>query len=166
MAAGKGGRVCRLARVFPALQVSQASAVTHALVDGARGWPDRGDVRSSALGRRVTRPTLIMADPPNVAAETPEARVNDPSALHPSTQAEPGARRPRRLERVRLVVAMVLGALIALFAVLNVDPVVVNWGFGSWSTPLIAVIAVSATIGAALDRLTVHRSRRRKNRSL
>jgi uncharacterized integral membrane protein len=69
---------------------------------------------------------------------------------------------PARRERIRLIGALLLGALIAVFAVTNLDPVEVNWLFGTWSTPLIIVIGVSAAIGAALDRVVQHRAGRKR----
>lgn len=60
----------------------------------------------------------------------------------------------------RLIAAAVLGALIGLFALLNTDDVDVNWLLGTWSTPLIVVIAVSFLLGAGLDRILVRRGRR------
>jgi uncharacterized integral membrane protein len=65
-------------------------------------------------------------------------------------------------EGIRLIGAGVLGVLITVFAVLNLDSVEVNWLLGSWSTPLIVVIVLSALIGMVLDRILVRRSSRRK----
>jgi putative membrane protein len=56
-----------------------------------------------------------------------------------------------------MVAAVGLGALAAAFAVLNVDEVDVNWILGTWSTPLIIVIALSILIGAALGFLVGRR---------
>jgi uncharacterized integral membrane protein len=53
----------------------------------------------------------------------------------------------------------VLSGLGVLFAVLNVDEVDVNWILGTWSTPLIVVIAVSMVIGAGLGYLVARRRR-------
>ena len=72
---------------------------------------------------------------------------------------------PRRRERVRLLGAVLAAVLVTVFAVVNVDEVKVDWIVGTWSTPLIVVIAVSAALGAALDRLLQVRSRRRAKRS-
>jgi uncharacterized integral membrane protein len=64
-------------------------------------------------------------------------------------------RRPARgrREQARTIAGVGLGALGAAFAVLNVDEVDVNWILGTWSTPLIIVIALSILIGAALGFL-------------
>ena len=62
-----------------------------------------------------------------------------------------------RRERARTVVAFGLGGLGALFAVLNLDDVDVNWVFGTWSTPLIVVIAISFLLGAGLGFLISRR---------
>jgi uncharacterized integral membrane protein len=64
---------------------------------------------------------------------------------------------PARRERMRTVVAFGLGGLGAVFAVLNFDEVDVNWVFGTWSTPLIVVIALSFLLGAGLGFLVSRR---------
>lgn len=66
-----------------------------------------------------------------------------------------------RKDTVRLVAALSVSALVALFAVLNLDEVEVNWIVGTATTPLIVVIAASVLIGAALGYLV---SRRRTPR--
>jgi uncharacterized integral membrane protein len=63
----------------------------------------------------------------------------------------------RRREQARTVAAFGLGGLGALFAILNVDEVDVNWILGTWSTPLIIVIALSILVGAALGYLVGRR---------
>jgi len=69
-------------------------------------------------------------------------------------KGEPPAR------NTRLIAAAVLGGLIGLFALTNTDEVDVNWLLGTWSTPLIIVIAVSFLLGAGLDRILLRRGRR------
>jgi uncharacterized integral membrane protein len=64
-------------------------------------------------------------------------------------------------DRRRTIAAAVLGGLIVLFAVLNLDEVEVNWIVATWETPLIVVIAVALAIGGALGYLV---SVRRKGR--
>jgi uncharacterized integral membrane protein len=64
---------------------------------------------------------------------------------------------PARRERTRTVVAVGLGALGAVFAVLNLDEVEVNWVLGTWSTPLIVVIALSFLLGAGVGVLISRR---------
>lgn len=66
-----------------------------------------------------------------------------------------------RREKVRLTLGVVIGALAALFAVLNTGNVQVNWIVGSGKTPLIIVIVVMFLIGMAVDRILVVRRRRR-----
>jgi uncharacterized integral membrane protein len=62
-----------------------------------------------------------------------------------------------RREQARTIAAVGLGGLAAAFAVLNVDEVDVNWILGTWSTPLIIVIAISILIGAGLGFLVGRR---------
>jgi uncharacterized integral membrane protein len=69
--------------------------------------------------------------------------------------AQPG-RSPARGRR-RTVAIVILAVLGGLFAVLNLDDVKVNWLLGTWSTPLIVVIAVSFLIGAGLGLLVARR---------
>jgi uncharacterized integral membrane protein len=67
--------------------------------------------------------------------------------------SEPSSRR----EQARTVAAFGLGGLGAVFAVLNIDEVDVNWVFGTWSTPLIIVIALSFVLGSGLGFLVARR---------
>lgn len=78
------------------------------------------------------------------------------SGRQPATKADRAAR-PRQLALV------VVTALVTLFAVLNLDEVQVNWIVGSWSTPLIVVIAVSAVLGALIDRVALRRRATRRS---
>ena len=73
--------------------------------------------------------------------------------LERSSERKPAGRR----ERARTVAAAGLGALGALFAVLNLDEVDVNWVFGTWSTPLIVTIAISFLLGAGVGFLVARR---------
>ncbi len=80
----------------------------------------------------------------------------------PTPKKRPGLGMARR-ERVRLVGAGVLGALLVAFALLNLDAVEVNWLLGTWSTPLIVVILVATLFGMGIDRVLVRRSRKREH---
>jgi uncharacterized integral membrane protein len=62
-----------------------------------------------------------------------------------------------RREQARTIAAFGLGGIGALFAVLNIDEVEVNWILGTWSTPLIIVIALSMVLGAGLGYLVARR---------
>jgi uncharacterized integral membrane protein len=64
----------------------------------------------------------------------------------------------RRMDR-RQIAIVGLAALGGVFAALNLDDVDVNWVFGTWSTPLILVIAISMLIGAGLGYLATRRRR-------
>jgi len=57
----------------------------------------------------------------------------------------------------RQVAVLVLAGVGGVFAALNLDEVEVNWILGTWSTPLIVVIALSMVIGAALAWLVLGR---------
>jgi uncharacterized integral membrane protein len=57
----------------------------------------------------------------------------------------------------RQIAALSLAALGGVFAIANLDEVEVNWILGTWSTPLIVVIALSMILGAALGFLVARR---------
>ncbi len=72
------------------------------------------------------------------------------------------SRQADRREQARMVVAVLIGAFIAAFAVLNLDRVKVDWIVTTTHTPLIVVIVVSFLLGMAGDRLLLYRARRRR----
>jgi uncharacterized integral membrane protein len=82
--------------------------------------------------------------------------------------ARVASRDDRRLEkgstkdRARLTTALAVGALVAIFAVLNLDEVDVNWIVGTWSTPLIVVIVLSLALGAGAGYFVGRRRARRQ----
>jgi uncharacterized integral membrane protein len=64
---------------------------------------------------------------------------------------------PSRRDRARTVALVLLAGLGVLFAVLNFDQVQVNWLLGTWSTPLIIVIAISFLLGSGVGYLLTRR---------
>jgi uncharacterized integral membrane protein len=78
--------------------------------------------------------------------------MNDLPARTPGREPERGRR-----QQARLVAGLGLAGLGAIFAVLNLDEVEVNWIVGTWDTPLIIVIAISILVGAALGFLAARR---------
>jgi uncharacterized integral membrane protein len=85
----------------------------------------------------------------------------------PSRGAAPARRdrgtAPARRDRARLIAAGIIGALIAVFAVVNLDQVKVHWLVTSGKTPLILVIAVAFLLGMLADRLAVRARRKRQS---
>ena len=63
----------------------------------------------------------------------------------------------------KLIAAGILAAVTITFAALNFDDVEVNWLFGTWSTPLVVVIAVSFVLGAGGGYLVASRRARRRD---
>jgi uncharacterized integral membrane protein len=57
----------------------------------------------------------------------------------------------------RQIAVVALAGVGGVFAALNLDEVDVNWILGTWSTPLIVVIALSMLIGAGLGILVSRR---------
>jgi uncharacterized integral membrane protein len=59
----------------------------------------------------------------------------------------------------RQIAVLGLAGLGGVFCAVNLDKVDVNWVLGTWSTPLIVVIALSMLVGAALGYLVSRRRR-------
>lgn len=76
--------------------------------------------------------------------------------------AHPSGRATGRRERTRLVAATVLGALIAAFALLNLDDVKVHWIVTTGQTPLTIVVIIAFLLGVGVDRLLILRAKRRR----
>ena len=83
-----------------------------------------------------------------------------PAQRETAPPARPGRGSPSVRERLRVGGALILGVVLGVFAVVNLDKVKVDWILGSGATPLILVIAISAILGAVLDRLLMRRLRR------
>jgi uncharacterized integral membrane protein len=66
-----------------------------------------------------------------------------------------------RQHRARVIAAGVVGAVIAAFAVLNLNDVKVHWLFATGETPLIIVIVFAFLLGVIVDRLAVRARRKR-----
>lgn len=79
------------------------------------------------------------------------------------TDAPAPSTRGRRVS-TRQVLALLVGALIVLFAVLNTDDVEVNWIVATATTPLIVVIAVSWILGIVCGLLIARGRARAKRR--
>lgn len=80
-----------------------------------------------------------------------------------SDPERPPGRAAQRRPSGQLAAGIVLGGLLVAFALLNLDRVDVNWLLGTWSTPLILVIAASVLVGAVLDRAVVMARRRKRS---
>jgi uncharacterized integral membrane protein len=85
--------------------------------------------------------------------------MSDPTERTPAKRPED---KPDRAANTRMAAAAVLGGIAAVFAVINLDKVKVDWLVGSWQTPLILVIVLSMLLGAGLDRVLVRRARKRR----
>ena len=66
-------------------------------------------------------------------------------------------------ENRRTVAGLSIGALVAVFAVLNLDEVQVNWIVGTVSTPLILVIGITFLLGAVIGWIA-HAARGKRKR--
>ena len=81
-----------------------------------------------------------------------------PAGIGDSPPSRPPA---QRRTRGREIAAAVLGALVAVFALLNLGDVKVHWLFVTGRTPLIVVIALAFLLGMVVDRLVIRARRKR-----
>lgn len=91
--------------------------------------------------------------------------TGEPQLTDHHSLAEQQAQVPERQARARMVAAALIGGIVAVFALLNLDDVKVHWLIATGRTPLIVVIVLAFALGAALDRLVVIRARRRRTES-
>ena len=68
-----------------------------------------------------------------------------------------------RRDRARLIAVGIVGALIVVFAVVNLNDVKVHWLIDTGQTPLIVVIAVAFLLGIVVDRLAIRARRKRSS---
>jgi len=88
----------------------------------------------------------------------PETQPTD-IQLPDAGQARPPA---KRRDNARLIAAALIGGVVAVFALLNLNDVKVHWLIASGQTPLIIVILIAFGLGMAADRLFVIRARRKR----
>jgi uncharacterized integral membrane protein len=79
-----------------------------------------------------------------------------------SAVGESPRRHPEKRRDARVVAAGVLGAIIAAFALLNLDNVKVHWLVTTGQTPLIVVIAFAFILGMVVDRLVIRARKKRR----
>ena len=86
-----------------------------------------------------------------------------PASERAATPEKRGAKKKgmEKRERVRLVATALIAAALAVFALLNLDKVEVNWVVTTGRAPLIVVIALAFVAGIAFDRLLRLAARRR-----
>ncbi|HTT30585.1 MAG TPA: hypothetical protein VMG37_19375 [Solirubrobacteraceae bacterium] len=70
-----------------------------------------------------------------------------------------------RRRQQRLIAAGVIGALVVVFALINLNDVKVHWLIATGQTPLIVVIVLAFLLGIAADRLLLARARRKRERA-
>ena len=82
------------------------------------------------------------------------------SALGPGTSRRRSWQPSGRVDHAKVVAALIIAAVVVVFAVLNLTHVRIHYVFGSGRTPLIVVIAITFLCGMAVDRLIALRRRR------
>ena len=79
-----------------------------------------------------------------------------------SDVARPSRTDADRRRQQRLIAAGVIGALVVVFAVINLNDVKVHWLIATGQTPLIVVIVLAFLLGIVADRLLLARARRKR----
>ncbi len=69
-----------------------------------------------------------------------------------------------RRRQQRVIAAVLIGALVALFAVINLNDVKVHWLVATNQTPLIVVIVLAFLLGILADRLLLARAKKKRGR--
>jgi uncharacterized integral membrane protein len=88
--------------------------------------------------------------------------MQEPEPIGQRTPTEsPRPAGPDRRDRARMIALGVIGAVIVVFAVINLNSVEVHWLVTSGSAPLIVVIVLAFLLGVGADRLLVIRSKRK-----
>ncbi|GEO46064.1 lipopolysaccharide assembly protein LapA domain-containing protein [Companilactobacillus kimchii] len=64
----------------------------------------------------------------------------------------------------RFVIGLVIALIVVIFAVLNVDPVTVSFGFTRVKLPLIILIIVSLLLGALITLLLANTGNKKENK--
>ena len=85
-----------------------------------------------------------------------------PQPTDTPTEVRPSPTETKPRQRLRLIAAGLLGALIAVFALINLNDVKVHWLIATGRTPLIVVIVLAFLLGILADRLLLARARRKR----
>jgi uncharacterized integral membrane protein len=87
---------------------------------------------------------------------TPEP-TDDPTEVVRPSRTEVDRRHQRRV-----IAAVVVGAVVVVFALINLNDVKVHWLIATGQTPLIVVIVVAFLLGILADRLLLARAKRKR----
>jgi uncharacterized integral membrane protein len=82
----------------------------------------------------------------------------DPS----SDLVRPSRKDTDRRRQQRVIAGGVVGAIVVVFAVINLNDVKVHWLIATGQTPLIVVIALAFLLGIVADRLLLARAKRKR----
>ena len=88
---------------------------------------------------------------------TPEPTDRLPADTTRTSRAEVDRRHQRRL-----IAAGLIGGLVVVFAVINLNEVKVHWLIATGQTPLIVVIVLAFLLGILADRLLLVRRKRKR----
>jgi uncharacterized integral membrane protein len=103
-----------------------------------------------------------------VAAPKPPAPADqqtdgpDPFSEPTSEPARAARTDVERRRQQRVIAAVVIGAIVAVFAVINLNDVKVHWLVTTDQTPLIVVIVLAFLLGMVADRLLLARAKRKR----
>jgi lipopolysaccharide assembly protein A len=83
----------------------------------------------------------------------------------PSTDATRTARTGvERRHQQRLIAGGVIGVVVVVFAVINLNDVKVHWLIATGQTPLIVVVVLAFLLGIVADRLLLARAKKKRGK--
>jgi len=103
----------------------------------------------------------IMAAAKNVRSTTHQANRPGASTDSPTDATGPSRTEAERRHRQRLIAAGLIGAVVMVFALINLNDVRVHWLIATGQAPLIVVIVLSFVLGILADRLLLARARKK-----
>jgi uncharacterized integral membrane protein len=97
----------------------------------------------------------------DVRSKNRQADEPSPFTDRPSDATHPCRTEVERRHRQRVIAAVLIGALVAVFALINLNDVKVHWLIATGETPLIVVIVLAFLLGTLADRLLLVRAKRK-----
>jgi uncharacterized integral membrane protein len=118
----------------------------------------RGTRAPADPGGTIARSTLV-GEVSSEGSEFEGLTGAPPASVGDAQSSRPPA---RQRARGREVAAALIGAVVAVFALLNLGDVKVHWLLVTGRTPLIVVIALAFLLGMLVDRLVIRARRKRR----
>jgi uncharacterized integral membrane protein len=103
----------------------------------------------------------IMAAAKDVRSANRQAEGPRPYTDRSTDATGPSRSEAERRRRQRVIAAALIGTLVAVFALINLNDVRVHWLIATGQTPLIVVIVLAFLLGILADRLLLVRAKKK-----